>query len=415
MDPVTLGMAKAATKRAVDPLTNGLVVTDLMNSWWCLPRCHYNAIRQRLYVGGVTRGGTQKIVEYDLRNRSTREFWLPISSRRTPDDHNVPAFCIEDDRPPIVAYDHHSEDKIVRIRRGITPHDLGTLLPEQTIDVSVTVTDSTGVSYVQIVEKPGDANGFAIMVRVDSPTAIGWYVIRTADGGATWSAPWRLHGKSYQTWRRNGNVLQMWVSDNPQNNVGLYAFRINLSTGVMTNHAGTVVGGNFWTDTTIVTQGNMTFIASKTLPESVRLFDISQDGTTALVGPFNHNTLTSMTYSTLARPSSAVYTPLIGAGVPFGYNASFYVGGMCFGLTDSDVYLIRENAGKWTVEKWRRTSGTWALDRVLYTAPAGAKLGRPQFPYKGDGSWITFGQYWQYAAANFTDYYAEQIVLPVAA
>ncbi|ORL38314.1 hypothetical protein A6I87_02705 [Prescottella equi] len=403
--------ATTAVAEEVALRTNGRVIPDLINSWWTWPRAWYDDVGQRIHCSGVGRSGIQKVGTYHLRSGKTDEVVTNVVNR-LPDDHNPPAFWLGEKRRPITVSNGHDQDTLIRIRRGFQDGDLKSLGPEFTFDIKTVVPDATGVSYEQIIDRPGSMTERAIMCRVSSPTAIGWYVVRSSDDGVVFASAFRLHGKSYQAVRRVGDLLHVWVSDNPQNNVGLYAFSINLRTGRIYNHANTEIAADFWTTNATITASAMTFITSRTQPKSLRLFDISQDGKSALVGEFDAGQLNSMQYAKLSRPaSSAVLDPIIGAGVPFGYNASFYTGGMCFGGTDSVIYLVRENQGVWTLERWTYDTA-WKLDRVLYTAPPGAKLGRPQVPYLGESTgWVLVGVYYHYAADGYADYYADQLLI----
>ncbi|QWY84723.1 hypothetical protein SEA_YUNGMONEY_37 [Gordonia phage YungMoney] len=401
----------------VDSKDDGMTVADFMNSWWCLPRFIHDPIRSRSVLGGITRGGDQRLGVYDLRKAGSRD--VPLSVERfEPDDHNVPAFLVPDDRAPIVAYTYHDRTNKLHYRIGITPGDVDNLGPEQIIDLTSVISGITGTSYMQLLRKPGTAT-VAMMFRVSGGSNIGWWKVISTDWGATWGTPVKLHGKSYQTWKQVGDVIHVAVTDNPTSNVGIYQFKINLATGAITRPDGTAIDSDFWTTTTAITiTSQALFLISSTLPESIRLLDVAPDGQSVLIATFNHNDLDSGVFKVVRRNSSnQLVTEVLGpTGRPFGYESSFYIGGGCFGRTSTEVFAAREQIGQWRMNRWGSSAGTWSIAETVYTAPWGAKLGRPQIPHEGEGSnLLAFGQYWRYLPAVYTDYYAEQKIMRLSA
>lgn len=431
-------------------------VPDLLNSWWSWPDCVIDAERNIVYITGCTRGGTVKLAWIDLTSGKVGEQILSKELHRA-DDHytraiwleTVPDFGIDDayHTAPLVAGTYHDRENVIHVQRYDSWHEFYQPLTEQ--EVEMTTLDS--VSYGSLMLNRPDTNfdSAAIIFRGTLDSDNFGAVLRSTDRGATWAdGPHKLHDKQYTLIRRAGSNLHLLAIDHPSN-VGTpecrYA-KVALSSGgtIWRNAAGgsantTGVSGGLWDAapadlaTSILDLTKMDRVRLAPTGESQRVLDMNLNGTyiAMCLYPDDSDLSGGGTYTVLARQTGTTSNtwaeePLVASGDAFGPGG--YVGGMCFGADVGgfpSVYLARESDGTWRLERWLRTgtafgAGSWALDAVLYTAPAGRILARPRVPLSitrpgsnfalVDGV-VTFGEYLRYDPATFLDFVGDWLAV----
>jgi len=409
-----LDQVEAPISAAVTPVSTtvdalGKRSSDAITSWWCTPRAEYNDMRQRVYFTGVSRSGLQHVGYFDLREKTVHRF--PTASYEA-DDHNTPSILIEDDKPPIVTIPRHGQAANVKIRIGTAPHALDTLGAE------ITVPFAGLTSYAHIMRQTGTDN-IAILTR-DEGASSGLALNKSADYGATWGTSFRLFGSGYITFRQVGNTIYGAAAAHPitATNGALHGFYINATTGdIFSHHSGTAVG-NLWTNSTVISSANLTIIRQNmdtdTPTNTTRLFDVGPAGSVAVMDFHKSTPELGGTYKVLRKKAGGTWSAevLTTSGVPLGYDASSYVGGMAFGATDNEIYLCRESSGTWTLERWTATANVWSYIETLETRTGGGKLGRPIMPRKGEGEGhLIVGDYHRYVPENYYDYMADQTLV----
>lgn len=410
---------------AAASVSDEFVIQDLLNSWWALPCAVYDQIRDVVHVTGVTRGSTVKIGTFDLGLKRVRETNLgsvPFAA----DDHYTPALLVEpqaiENRFPIVAWSSHDQDAKVRTRKGVS-WDLPSLAAEvQTTPTNATPSAATAVSYAQLLSRVGTPNTVAFLARMMVAATPGHYLMRSTDRGATWPATlYRLHGKDYSTWKlsSDGGTAFFAVTQHPISSTTpdpqIFVFKVNLTSGVISKVTAATTIANFWTDTpsgttAMVSSASMDSVVSSDATWSHRLLDVSNDGLAVLTAKFARADLTNGTFVVYRWNGAAWVAETIGAtGAPFGYTASFYIGGGVFDGDANTLWLVQEAAGVYSLAKWTASAGVWTKGAVIRTAPGGSKIGRPRVPVGAEGVGIvTWGEYVRYSSANFNDYYGHQ-------
>lgn len=402
-----------------------VAVSDFVNSWWCAKRSMFSALRQCVYQAGVDAQGTMFITQFDLRRRTADKFRLGTFEA---DDHNVPAFLLEEDKPPIVAYARHAVENFVRVRIGTARMDLATIPGAAEQQVAF----GNATTYVHLLRRPG-TDTIALLTRQSD----GWWFRVSNDWGATWGTARRLHGNSYCTFNVFDGVAHYVMTTHPISdpNNGIRKMQISLATGVITNEAGTVLD-NLWNFSgTVIPSASMTYVRQSYDTDAGhntnRVFDVLPDGSVLAMRLLKSAPELGGQYgvyrraTTGATPSSAqspndpqrgwVWEPIVASGVPVGYYQSSYVGGMTAGANSDEVYLAREASGTWSLERWTKAGGTWSLAETLRTRTDGTKLGRPQVPWGAYGTGLVLIlDYFRYPENNFGGYYGDQVVLETA-
>ncbi|MDF2991471.1 MAG: hypothetical protein K0S37_1985 [Microbacterium sp.] len=181
-----------------------------------------------------------------------------------------------------------------------------------------------------------------------------------------------------------------------------------------------------------------------------RFYDVSRGGDAVAVLSFNREDFATVTgpdgvaviadparaelggtYKVMRRKTSATTNEWIDetiapSGKPFGAYKSVYVGGMCFERDDTSgnaLLAVVEQGNVWTLRRYVRTGteyptttpGVWTEDAIIYTAPAGYKLGRPKIPLGAEGlaagsRIFTVSQYSYYALDSFNAIRGGEIV-----
>lgn len=381
--------------------------TDIANSWWSGPRTYYDAIRRRVYFSGCSRGSgtlvgtaTMTVGYFDLTTGEVIKHPVRVG---VPDDHNTPTMLITQDLPPLIFTTDHDNDSLVKMHRGPAAHDFSSFV---TSDVAF----PSATSYQHAHRKPGTQT-LAVMTR----QADGWWMRRSTDWGATWDTAFRLHGKSYCWFKRVGDEVHYVTTIHPTTgiNVDVRYFKVNLLTGAITDGAGSN-RGDFWTINTVVPAANMTLVKQYTDPSSVRVLDVAPDGSILVCEINKNNPELGGTYRVKPFQTGGTWgnQDVVSSGVPVGYNPSSYVGGAVFGSSSSEIFLTREDGGVWSLERWARSSNTWALDKTIRSVTGGLKLGRPQVPFLGENEdHLMVLEYRQYSSENYWDYYADELLL----
>lgn len=442
-----------------------LGVADNINSWWCNPRCIYNELRDTVYVGGVSREGMRKICMYDLRNGTTDYITL---KNTTQDDHNTPAFLLEEDKPPIVAYSDHTKEPhvYIRVSNGL-PFDIKPLeddaLEKQISFVKTGESTSGKCSYTSLIRKP-NSDTILLFVRFGSKIRM----IRSDDWGTTWGEPVVFVDLPYATFSKSldGKTINyVSCSHAIENGPMIYIVKINLETGDVYGTNNTIIT-NIWNDFIPISAKNTgdgvtaTSIRAQQVHRSwlfnVRVFDVSYDGSCIasmkiarykeeqvfngeIILTEDEATVTTsedgttvIEYTGYATPStdrgelilpnrggmygvfryngsSWVFEEIVNSGKPIGYYKSLYAGGMAM-INNNEVVLCREENDIWYTERWTRSNeGVWSKAEVI--EESSVKLGRPQIPWGSSGKNIyTYNNYQLYSNDSYNFYYGDQIV-----
>lgn len=403
---------------------NTLCGLDTVNSWWCNPRCEYNAMRDNLYVTGVSSGGLGRINIFNLRYNTVRTVNLSYMSK---DDHNTPCLLLSDDEVPIVAYTSHSKHQYVRIRRGKAPYDVESLETATEKQVSFANDEGDECTYASLI--PFKNGKLVLITRLGSDL----HYSVSEDWGNTWSEhKLFIGGLYYGTFRysQTGDYINYVVTTHPFSHgvSDIHYIRIALETGEIKDFNG-VIGKLFDSRFTGImirdkTYNNLVYSTnndnnndgsnSDDKDKSIRVLDVRMDGS-ILCCELNRNAPEEGgMYFVLIKGSGYEWSrrDIISSGALVGYNAGGYVAGACFD-SDKGMYVCRESKGIWYTEHYvyNATITKYICDKRIDTDTL--KMGRPTVAFINGGTALTYLKYAHYSENSYNDFYGDQITVKV--
>lgn len=292
------------------------------------------------------------------------------------DDHNAPCILAPSDVPPILAWSLHGASANVYVKRGS-----GAALDFASMAATQSVTFGDQATYAELFRISG--NDLVLFARYRAGSAYRWGFIRSADYGATWTAMTHLFsapeaGHFYMDLVRVGDVLRAGLF---QFAVGdIYWLEIDLVTGDIDQSDGTNLGNLDGTNLPITPPTAARIY--DTVTGGARLFDVSAS-TDPEVGFVTWTTTDDATYKYIKRTAGTWGSVKIieAAGQGLGVQTDRYYGGISFPnpTAGGTLYLSREDAGSWYVEKHVTANGgdTWTVTEL---AAAGVPLVRPYCP-----------------------------------
>jgi hypothetical protein len=344
----------ASTVVTVDP-TSVALNSDSAWSWWTKPRAVemegalYACVNcsDRVALRYISAGGTE--TEIDLGDSPE-------------EDHNNGALIVRANKPIVAIWNLHNDDTKIRVRRSIDPPSssrIPTFGPEQVIE-----TDTTTSYLAAYVDSNNDLWCFF------RGGLRAWGFIKSTDWDdltkpATWTPYRRLfdRGTSGQLYMgsgldSDGDTLRVALANHPDSLTGtpsVYYAEITLSTGAMVSSGGSI--GNANSLASPVTTTTLEVVEALTEPDSAWVYECGEDssGRPVVVYMTCDDTDASTRVATAmyryATKDSGTWTAydIVAAGDEF---YTHYWGGAQLGDGDGNtVYLARESAGTWYVDK----------------------------------------------------------------
>jgi hypothetical protein len=355
------------------------VLDGMLATWWNDPN-RAQTFRGNIYTGGVDAGG--EIVVESTSDDDDR-FVLGDFEQ---DDHNGVTLLIEPDHGPLVFYQRHGLDSVLRYRRGTVPGDLTSLGSEQTLTTSAVCT------YAQVWRKPGtDTIWVVTRAGVYNSNPV-WQFWRSDDFGATWGPRTNLLGPEdyvYMASVQVGSTVRVAVAKHPQaSSRDVWWCEVDLETGAIVRRDGTALGNLDGTNLPLTT-ADLPTVYTAPSGHGLRLL-ANSDRADADGGP-------ALGVATWTSDADTVYrhvdydggawtaTTVVAAGVVVGFTPSVhYNGGVAFPdrTLGGELLVSREASGTWYLERWEQRGTSWVTVETYETSTD--RLFRP-WPSRGGG------------------------------
>jgi hypothetical protein len=355
------------------------LIGDMAWCWWTRPRA--TRLGDAVWFAALDSKGGMIAACHDLSTGATERARL---AEFEDDDHNNPALVAAPGKPLVCFYSRHDAAEGLRYRISRRPLDLDGWHEEQ----SLTFDGST--TYAEVHVSGGDLHLFT---RVDE-TRWGWRLSR--DWAQSWEPPRDF--LSFDTDQQvymatallgDGRTLRVAVSGHPKDYEqkplhDVWACLVDLPTGAVTNPATGAPIGNLRTgDRLPLRETALERVARTPADRTVNLFDVSS-GPVFEIGYVSKlrddNATRDARYHVASlRDGHWQVEDIVPAGAKFGYiHAGLYVGGIAFPerAAAGQLYLTREEQGRWHFEFWRRAAnGRWQGRDLVPPGPT--RLARP--------------------------------------
>jgi hypothetical protein len=297
--------------------------------------------------------------------RATRTWSAPVlvaSNPLTNDDHGAPAIIVDNSGYIHIMYGSHNSAQ--KYARSTNPEDISawTVMPDP-------VPSTRGATYPHLLK---DSSGYLYLLyrsnRVgdDILTDLVESIIRSTDGGATWTAPQDLvnmyrgnendlvyllsGGAEYESATNRIDLTWVWDNDTSGNRVNVYYAYLKLNDNNMYSISGTNLGS-----TIDFTEANTycKVVDSGTMATNLATVRVDSAGTPyiiyqAQVGSSSwYYKFTRWTGSSWSAPV-AIRTSGDDDGAEFLIHSS----------TSIEAYLVNEDAGS-SIEQWSWNGSTW--------------------------------------------------------
>lgn len=383
--------------------------------WFSEPRVLFDAERNRTYTGWVSPTGD--IMAKQVNHDTGQEIVVTLHPALDVDDHANPSFMKTPDGRVHIFYAHHQASDVLHRWTG-PDGNFSVMAPPTGLGLQSKSFHVAGCtySYANPVYVPA-GNRFLVFIRQNLPNnQQRWIVINNEDGGATntWSGYvlWAASTVSgpYLKAMCNGidAVDLVFTTSHPADivcDVYYARFRIVGGAARYENAAGVQI------TTVPFGPAQATLVQSGAPVGNAWIWQVDRDASGApvvVMSTYPSNGTAEHRYRFARWNGTAFVTseicsaggPLVVSDIP----SRYYSGGICFDGNDrSVVYLSRQNASGWHLERWTTADngGFWSFDCAIDSPVVdGGKYIRPFSPHGYAGSapfvWCFKGPYTTY-------------------
>ncbi len=315
---------------------------DCIYSWWTYPLAkRYVHLRDKTYIGYTDSEGFSGVASID--NDSGQIVKTRLYKNSSADDHNAVAVDVLPDGRIIAAYSGgHIKTSRMYVRISSKPENI------EEFEEPIVIEAGKATTYAQMLQKSGK---IWLFFRTGREQESSWSYSVSADG-LTWSEPVEIVAGEMQYYLKvmdtiDSDLFRLVMYSNP--NAGDTNIRLGFfdtETGELKRADGTVLG------TTQVSKDLFPVIIANEEGQNCRLLDVAvTESARTVVSYAVFNGASDAEYRVGIYSDRLVVLPVVSAGDAF-YTKSVYVGGMVFGEDEHDVYLSREEAGRWLIEAY---------------------------------------------------------------
>lgn len=338
-----------------------VTVKNGIQAWWVIPQAvHRNG---KTLISGIRNAGNVWVGEIRKGLPAIRTYIFSTN----PNDHIVPAISAPPSPHPVVAvFALHRSETVLRFRV------FGESRSDPLMRNEVTKTFSGNVTYAQTYYNPSNPTQRWVLCRVDQEQ---WHITEFAvslDGSVTFGdsvaivdagGTEQIYITSAEITLPNGNHgVRIALSGNPVSSTirRIYAGYIDFESGNLYKTDGTTILGNLDGAGLPTAPDDWDVVFDAPAGVAARLFEVSKSPNLFEVAYATWETenpaptyYVSELNLTDQAPTWQAYS-LGASGAIVGYLEGVqYVGGLSFSKTSPrTVYVTREAAGTWTIEKW---------------------------------------------------------------
>lgn len=355
-------------------------------------------------VGGVSRNGRQKLVEFDNTTKRVvgqAQFYLGSNT----DDHAPATFMITPGGKAFTCFARHNQVASIVYGRGTTNR------------VNSITTNSKSVSSTTAY-----AQSFVVGTDIYMLTRANdkWVVFKSTDDGATFGSEMQLATFTEQFYVGvrpiGGNIVRLFSQNNSDSATnGLYVAEWDVSTGDIVS-GGVTLANMISAPTTPSNRASWAKIINPGGAGYMSTYSYSLDGSAILYayhGVQRQNGeyyFAKLTGADQYNPAHWTRTKVVDTGDPIGTNNFIHRGDIVkhSGLTNPRLYLTVNTGTSVAIQQWDagNTSGTsWSLTQTIATKTLGAYenvIMRPYACWGGSGAipvmWVDgyFLEYYDY-------------------
>jgi hypothetical protein len=348
---------------------------DCIYSWWTYPiATHYDHLRNKTYIGYTDSEGFSGVASID--NDSGQIVKTRLYKNSSADDHNGVAVDVLPDGRIIAAYSGgHIKTSRMYVRISTKPENI------EEFEEPVVIEAGKATTYAQLLQKSGK---LWLFFRTGRQEESSWSYSVSTDG-QDWSEPVEIVSGGMQYYLKvmdttDSNLFRLVMYSNP--NAGDTNIRLGFfdtETGELKRSDGTVLG------TTEINKDLFPVIIANENGKSCRLLDVALTESARTVVAFAvFSDASDAEYRVGYYTDKLVSVPVALAGDAF-YTKSVYVGGMAFGEDADEVYLSREEAGRWLIEAYRgEGQEVFRRTKSIFRSELGLVAIRPIVELHGD-------------------------------
>lgn len=385
----------------VKGVSYGLNNEDGIWSWWTSNAVRINKVRDKAYLGLVSRTGQQGLMSF---NYDSGIYERVTFSQHERDDHNAPAIIALDNDTVLSFYTRHSSDnkirwRVTRVRESIVEYGEENFYEAEGL-----------TTYVQLFKY---GNQVKVLFRVQTPTTNKFMLATYSTVSNTIISVVPIFESTTQSYvrltpsRAYPTLLVGFVYQHPiygtDNHIRYVEIELSNGDVRTSSSTGMVKIANIDEPNVPVTLSQLGIAYESTNNKKTRLLDVPSSNSVRFAFITFDDENNGEYHVGIRRENTWFTSKITDSGKPFEEpaGANYYFGGVALLHNNPNIaYVSKENGGTWSIEKIVSSDNgnTWAVDSVIDSSDT-KKLLRPVCLIGGDEDHAGF-----YQKGYFTTY-----------